>query len=386
MMSLLKILKWAIRYVSDRYSALNIESYSSAIVIIIPTMLFAFGLLMIFNTTSAEVIDLSLTLSPYHSLVKQLAYGFICAYLIIITRKLSVKHLVKFIPILFYITFLALIAVLIPKIGVEVNGSRRWLRLGPLSLQPSEMMKYLAPLMILIRLYSYNYTTWIKFIQRIALPIAPVFLMILQPNNGSALITLTSCGVAVFICNPPLKYWLYPMLILGSITTAAALNTPYVQRRIHSFMHPELDPLGRGHQPRQAKIAAGAGGLFGRGTGRSLQKLSYLPEAQNDYIAAIFAEEQGFLGIFLLILLYCFLLLAGYFLAFFAPSPLYGSMAITLTFVIAIQAFLNLGVVSGLLPSTGLNLPFFSQGGSSLLANTAAICLLSRLNPKEAIQ
>lgn len=384
-MSLLKTLKWVIRYGSDRLSSLALESFSSVIVILVPIVLFAFGLLMIFNTTSAEVIDLSLPLSPYHSLVKQLAYGFICIYLILITRRLPTSLMVRSIPYLFYATLFLLMLVLIPKVGVSVNGSRRWLRIGPLSLQPSEMMKYLAPLWILIRLNGYKYSTWINFIKRIFMGFVPILLMVLQPNNGSALITLSACGVAIFIANPPLKYWLYPMLILGSITCAVALNTPYVQRRIHSFLHPELDPLGRGHQPRQAKIAAGAGGLWGRGTGKSLQKLSYLPEAQNDYIAAIFAEEQGFVGVLFLIVLYTTLLTAGFYLAFFAPEPLYGSLAITLTFVICIQAFLNLGVVSGLLPSTGLNLPFFSQGGSSLLANTCAICLLSKLNAAPSI-
>jgi cell division protein FtsW len=156
-----------------------------------------------------------------------------------------------------------------------------------------------------------------------------------------------------------------------------------VQKRLHVYMHPELDILGKGHQAHQAKIAAGSGGILGRGAGQSLQKFTYLPEAQNDYIAAIFAEEFGFLGILLLVVLYMSLIFAGMGIALKSPHPEGSLLAMVLTFLLGLQAFLNLGVVSGLLPSKGVNLPFFSQGGSSLIANLIMMTLLLNVGKNE---
>jgi cell division protein FtsW len=145
------------------------------------------------------------------------------------------------------------------------------------------------------------------------------------------------------------------------------------------YLNPELDIRGRGHQPHQAKIAAGSGKLFGKGPGNSWQKLSYLPEAQNDYIAAIFAEEFGFVGMMGLIFLYMLFALLGFTIAYRCEDLGGLYLGVVVTFLVAFQAFLNLGVVSGILPSTGLNLPFFSQGGSSLIANLMGIGLLQSI-------
>lgn len=155
-----------------------------------------------------------------------------------------------------------------------------------------------------------------------------------------------------------------------------ASQLPYVTQRIQVYLHPELDLQGRGHQPYQAKIAAGSGGLLGKGLGESLQKLTYLPEAQNDYIAAIYAEEFGWVGMLFLILLYSLLVAWGYQMAMRAVDLEGFYVAATMTFLIGLQAFLNLAVVSGLIPSTGLNLPLFSQGGTSLVANLVLIGFL----------
>ncbi len=151
---------------------------------------------------------------------------------------------------------------------------------------------------------------------------------------------------------------------------------PHVSDRIKVYMNPEYDLKGKGHQPYQAKIAAGSGKLLGRGLGESLQKLEYLPEARSDYIAAIFAEETGFIGMMGLILLYMGIGFCGFCIAQRALDNDGFYIATIFTFLICFQAFLNLGIVSGLLPSKGTNLPFFSQGGSSLLANMMAVSVL----------
>jgi len=149
------------------------------------------------------------------------------------------------------------------------------------------------------------------------------------------------------------------------------------------YLHPELDLKGKGHQPHQAKIAAGSGKLFGRGLGESLQKLNYLPEARSDYIAAIYAEESGFLGVLGLIIMYLSFTFSGVAIAMRARDAGGFFLASILTFSISIQAFLNLGIVSGLLPSKGTTLPFFSQGGSSLLINLIAFFLLLDIGRKQ---
>jgi len=151
---------------------------------------------------------------------------------------------------------------------------------------------------------------------------------------------------------------------------------PHVSDRIHVYLHPESDLRGKGHQPHQAKIAAGSGELWGKGLGESLQKLEYLPEARSDYIAAIFAEECGFMGMLGLIFLYMLIGFCGFYIANSALDREGFYIASIFTFLLCFQAFLNLGVVSGLLPSKGTNLPFFSQGGSSLLANMMGVCVI----------
>jgi len=171
-------------------------------------------------------------------------------------------------------------------------------------------------------------------------------------------------------------YWALPLLVIVIAGGFAASKMPHVKNRIRIYLHPELDLLGKGHQPYQAKIAVGSGKLFGRGLGESLQKLDYLPEARSDYIAAIYAEEFGFIGIIFLIVLYMVISYCGFSIATNAYDYKGFYMASIITFLIAFQAFLNLGVVSGLLPSKGVTLPFFSQGGSSLFVNVLAVFLL----------
>jgi cell division protein FtsW len=201
-------------------------------------------------------------------------------------------------------------------------------------------------------------------------------LILVEPNNGTALVVAMTLVVLCLFIGVPLKYWAMPLCVLAIVGGVFASQLPYVTGRINAYLHPELDLRGKGHQPYQAKIAVGSGGVFGRGPGNSLQKLSYLPEAQNDYIAAIFAEEFGFLGVISLLSLYGMVACIGFYGALHAVDRAGFYLAGTVVFLICFQASMNLGVVSGLLPSTGLNLPFFSQGGSYLLANLMGVGLL----------
>jgi cell division protein FtsW len=203
-----------------------------------------------------------------------------------------------------------------------------------------------------------------------------MLLILVEPNNGTvgviALTLIMLCGLTQI----SVKYWAIPLLAMCLVGGLFAYNLAYVSARLKVYWNPELDLRGKGHQPYQAKIAAGSGKLWGKGPGNSLQKLSYLPEAQNDYIAAIYAEEFGFIGMMVLIALYMVIGYVGFFIAYGANDRGGFFLAASITFLFSFQAFMNLGVVSGLLPSTGLNLPLFSQGGTSLIANLSGLGLL----------
>jgi len=347
------------------------------------SILFAIGILMVFDTTSAEVIDRSLNISTHNALIKQLLYGCLGVILALAVFFFGYEKLLEVAPYLFVGLTICLLLVFLPGIGRALNGAHRWLFFGPISFQPSEFMKVIIPLYF-IHLYLKEEKMSLKRFYLIVLKLSfPLFLILIEPDNGTVVIIMLTLMALFFLCRVPLLYWLFPFIVLSSLGVIAAMQMPHVKQRIEIYLHPEADLLGKGHQPYQAKIAAGSGELFGKGVGQSLQKLNYLPEARSDYIAAIYAEEFGFVGVLFLVLLYLFIAYSGFHIAMKAKMKEGFYIGSVITFLISIQAFLNLGVVSGLLPSKGTNLPFFSQGGSSLLANCMAIALVMSVRRKK---
>lgn len=336
------------------------------------------GSIMIFSTTSAEVLDHSLKKSTHLAFLKQLAYACAGGVVGIVVSKLGYRRFIQISPTLLIILTIFLVLALIPGIGREVNGSKRWVGLAGISFQPSEFVKYVLPAFVIYYLQSFQSgnISFNQFLRLIGIVFIPMLLILIEPNNGTTAVIGICLLVIFWIAEIPFKFWAFPLLGALLIGGIFASQLPYVTGRLKVYLNPELDLKGKGHQPHQAKIAAGSGQFLGRGPGNSLQKLSYLPEAQNDYIAAIFAEEFGFLGIFCLICLYLLFSCLGFAIAFQAKDTNGFYFAALITFLIGFQAFMNLGVVSNLLPSTGLNLPFFSQGGTSLIANFMGISLL----------
>lgn len=333
---------------------------------------------MIFSTTSAEVLDLDLDKSPRQAFFKQLYYAFAGLLLAWCAYRQGYLKLLRLSPALFALFSFFLLLALIPGIGKEVNGSRRWLGVGGFTFQPSEFVKYLVPayfIHVFLKDKS-NAVTFKTFLKWVGVSGIPILLILIEPNNGTAAVISMSLIVLFILLRIPFKYWAVPLLSLAIVGGIFAYHLPYVAARLKVYLHPELDLKGKGHQPYQAKIASGSGQLWGKGPGNSLQKLSYLPEAQNDYIAAIYAEEFGFAGIMALIFLYMSVACLGFYIASGSRERGGFYFAAVITFLISFQAFLNLGVVSGMVPSTGLNLPLFSQGGSSLMANMMGIGLL----------
>lgn len=349
-------------------------------------LIFSIGLVMIFSTSSAEVLDHDLDKSTHQALFRQVFYALAGVVGALFVWKQGYRKLLDLSPFLLcFFTFL-LVLTLVPGVGRVVNGSRRWLGVAGFSFQPSEFVKYIVPAYFIRRLllYSGKPFTFQDFIKLIGITSIPIVLILVEPNNGTAAVIFMTLIVLCMLMGVPAKYWGVPLTVFIVIGGVFASQLPYVSARLNVYLHPELDLKGKGHQPYQAKIAAGSGKLFGKGPGNSWQKLSYLPEAQNDYIAAIFAEEFGFVGMMIVITLYMTLAFLGFQIASQAADPPAFYLASAVTFLITFQAFLNLGVVSGLLPSTGLNLPLFSQGGTSLIANIMGIGLLLSISEKKA--
>ena len=355
--------------------ATNYASNKSAYALLLCVIcLFAIGLIMVFDTTAAEAID---RLSPelsHAAFYRQILYAFIGLICGSICYRMGYHQVLRVAPILLIGCCFVLALVLIPGVGKQINGARRWIEILGFSFQPSEFAKIVIPLFyIQILKEQMSLSQFLKVLGLIAIPLG---LILLEPDNGTVAIILVTMMALFFLSRIRWVYWALPVMAMCITGSAVGLNMPHVRSRLQVYLNPELDLRGKGHQPYQAKIAVGSGQLWGRGPGESLQKRGYLPEARSDYIAAIFAEEFGFLGIFSLLILLMLITYFGFRIARHACDRSGFYTASILTFLLSFQAFLNLGVVSGLLPSKGTNLPFFSHGGSSLIASTMALSLI----------
>ena len=332
---------------------------------------------MVFNTTSAEILDRTIEGSTHAPLLRQFLYGAIGICAGFFVYFCGYERILKYSPVFFVGIIAILLMLYLPGVGQTINGSRRWIGFAGFSFQPSECVKILVPLFYIRWFIAQKKEVGFKdFLKILGFLMIPIALILLQPDHGTTAILFSLLVILFFLTKIRFMYWALPLLLITGIGGWGAYQLPYVKSRIQVYLHPELDLRGKGHQPHQAKIAAGSGKLLGRGLGESLQKLNYLPEARSDYIAAIFAEEMGFVGVLGLIGVYLTLIFSGIAIAMRSRDREGYLLSSILTFLIAIQAFLNLGIVSGLLPSKGTTLPFFSQGGSSLVVNLIAFFLM----------
>ncbi|MFD1735725.1 stage V sporulation protein E [Bacillus salitolerans] len=279
--------------------------------------------------------------------------------------------------------FIMLILVLIPGIGLVRGGARSWIGVGAFSIQPSEFMK-LAMIAFLAKYLSENQKKITSLRQGLVPSLSLVFLafgmIMLQPDLGTGTVMVGTCMVMIFVAGGRISHFVGLGLIGVAGFVGLILSAPYRIKRITSFLDPWQDPLGSGFQIIQSLYAIGPGGLLGLGLGKSRQKFFYLPEPQTDFIFAILAEELGFIGGSLIILLFALLLWRGVRIALGAPD-LFGSfLAIGIISMIAIQVIINIGVVIGLMPVTGITLPFLSYGGSSLTLMLMAVGVLLNIS------
>ncbi len=283
----------------------------------------------------------------------------------------------------FIATLIMLVAVVIPGVGVSVSGSARWLQLGPVQFQPSEFAK-LALILFLADAYSRKKESTFTDYKRAMFPLVPVLvaigaLVMKQPDLGTTII-LGSIGMGiVFAAGAPLRF-IGPTMGAGAAAAVIlALAEPYRRARVLTFLHPFDDQFKSGYQTVQSLIAVGSGGWFGVGLGASRQKWSYIPNSHTDFIFAIFAEETGLLGSFVMIGLFAFLAYLGIRTARHAPDRYGMLIASGVTLWISLQALINIGAVTASLPITGVPLPLVSFGGTSLLISLMAMGLLTNI-------
>ncbi|WP_377889346.1 stage V sporulation protein E [Alkalihalobacillus sp. R86527] len=281
------------------------------------------------------------------------------------------------------ICFIFLILVLIPGVGLVRGGARSWLGVGAFSIQPSEFTK-LAMIAFLAKYLSENQKRITSFkkglVPSLGLVLVAFAMIMLQPDLGTGAVMVGTCVVMIFISGAKISHfaWLGLLGIAGFV--GLILSAPYRIARITSYLDPWSDPLGSGFQIIQSLYAIGPGGLMGLGLGQSRQKFYYLPEPQTDFIFAILSEELGFIGGSFVILLFALLLWRGIRIALRAPD-LFGSLlAVGIIGMVAIQVMINIGVVTGLMPVTGITLPFLSYGGSSLTLMLVAMGVLLNIS------
>ncbi len=320
---------------------------------------------------------------PYHYFKAELVWVALGLIAMTIALALDWRFLYKWAKPILYAALLLLILVKIPGIGKTVNGAQRWIGLGPLSIQPSEVIK-LAMVLTMARFLSYDPYSIKSFrkgiIPSLALLGVVCALIMLQPDLGTTLVI----AATIFFMLLAVGAKMWHMVGLGfagvGLVVAAIIAAPYRMRRIFAFLDPWADPSGKGYQTIQSLLALGPGGLFGLGLGQSRQKFLYLPENHTDFIFAMIGEELGFIGASLVVLLFFIFIWRGFRAAINAPNTFLGLFAVGLTSLIGIQAMINMGVVTGVLPVTGITLPFLSYGGTSLLFTMVGAGLLLNIS------
>ncbi|MCZ2258871.1 putative lipid II flippase FtsW [Sporosarcina sp. G11-34] len=303
--------------------------------------------------------------SPF--IVKQLIYMIVSVGIALLIMKSPLTSIPKTWTVVYWLAILLLVAVLIPGIGVYRNGSQSWIALGPFSLQPAEFMKVALIGKLAALLNEKGRGKRIFRFSHIGLILLPAALIMTQPDLGSTVILIVSAFIVLFLSGYPLRFFFFIGFAgVGAFVALIAMAT-YRLDRIKSYIDPWNDPLGTGFQGIQSIFAIAPGGLFGHGYGNSRQKYLYLPEPQNDFIFSIIAEETGFIGATVVILLFACLLISTFGIAIRTKEHFAFLMVAGMGSIIIFQTFLNIGVVSGLLPVTGVTLPFISYGGSSLM-------------------
>ncbi len=356
-------------------------------------LLAVIGILLVLGLVILYSASTVLSFSKYHSnshyfftqLLQGVFGGLILMY---ICSRIDYHFWQKWAPLIIFGSILMLMAVLVPHIGVKVGNARRWIGVGPLTFQPSEVAK-LALIFYLASWIEKRQHEIKDFFYGI-IPILIIYgiiagLIILQPDIGTMLVVTAISFSMLFVGGIRIKHMAW--VVLAGIAALGVLIKiePYRLARLTTFLDPSVDPQGTSYQINQALVAVGSGGLFGLGYGNSRQKYNYLPEVMGDSVFAVTVEELGFIRSGLIILLYFWFALRGLRIANHAPDTFGKMLAVGIVAWIIFQALINVGAIIGLLPLTGIPLPFISYGSTSLIVLLAAIGILLNISRQTAI-
>jgi len=339
--------------------------------------LLAFGVVMVFSASSTTSLLGDSGDGAYY-LKRTALFGVLGLLMMRFLTIGGVKLVRTLTPVILGVSFVLCFAVLLPGIGVEVNGAKRWIGAGLIQIQPSEVMKvalilYGAQLLATRPKLTRSVRTMMPYLAVVA---SACLLVVVEPDLGTAMVVCFATAALLVAAGARIRDLALIAAALGVLVLLAILIEPYRMQRLTGFIDPSSDPNGVGFQSIQAKIALGSGGIFGVGLGESLQKAFYLPEAHTDMIAAVIGEELGMVGIAGVVGLFGLFGYAGLQIAKNARDRYGKLLAAGLTSLVLVQAVINLFAVLGLAPLTGVPLPFVSYGNSSMLVMLAAVGLL----------
>jgi cell division protein FtsW len=336
--------------------------------------LVAFGLVMVFSSTSATATLGGGSAAAY--LARQTVFALAGLGALIVFLRFDYRHLKRLAPTLLVGSLGLCLAVL--ALGIQVQGARRWLSVGPVGLQPSELVKLALALWIPARLARRAHP---RTLAELAKPIGFMVaiscaLILAEPDLGTVIAILVMVAATLVVAGIPSRVLVRAYALVGALGLAIILYEPYQRARIFAFLHPASSSQASGYQSMQSLIGLGSGGIFGRGLGEGVQKIHYLPEAHTDMIASVIGEELGLIGIVLLIICYAVFAWAGLRIALACHDPFGKLVAVSLTALVCGQAVINLAAVFGMAPLTGITLPLVSYGGSSLVVSLTAVGIL----------
>ena len=370
-------------------------------------LLLGVGLTMMFSASYATAYYDPDVSTPLYYIIRQCLFAGAGVAIMYFVSKINYQTLRWLAVPLLVITIVLLVLVLTP-LGVRINGARRWLKMlfvaGP-TYQPSEIAKIAVILFFASRLSKrdtekkkkWNKRTasgrFMRFLDRIGflelVPYGAIFLLIAglmlkEPHMSGTILVLAGGASVLFAAGIHMGWFAAGITFVGSALWLIITMTPYMTARIQLWLDPWSDPLGKGFQTIQSLLAIGSGGLLGLGLGKSRQKFLYVPEPENDFIFPIVVEELGFIGGLIVIGLFMLLILRGYWLALHARDKFGALTIVGIITLLAVQVFLNIGVVTNFIPNTGISLPFFSYGGTALviqLAEMGIVLSVSRQIP-----
>ena len=346
--------------------------------------LLSIGVVMVYSSSS--IVAMKRYNDGYYFLKRQLLFASVGVFIMLAVSRIDYRIYQRFAYLLLGVALISLVLVLIPHVGAEIAGTRRWFRVGGFTVQPAEFMK-----LVMVIYMAHSLSKKGERVKAFSVGIVPhimvlgftLLLMMLQPDFGTSMAIAVVVFIMLYTAGARLTHLISLMLLSLPAIYLLVFRVAYRRRRVMAFLNPWDDPQNVGFQIVQSFLAFGSGGTFGTGLGDGRQKMFYLPESFTDFIFSNIAEETGLIGVIIIITLFVTVIFRGLKMSFKMSDPFGRYLALGLTSVIGLQAFINMAVVMGLLPTKGLPLPFISYGGSSIVATLIGVGILLNISSHE---